>query len=279
MRWLRFALLFLVTSSEITTRVEFGVGLLQLSRSQGKPNKVSTDSRFTLIHVGKCAGQTVNKFLEHNDVKVDRVHARIPDIHRFEHDGVLVVLRDPISRVISAFNWRHPSTRPPDGRHCCPHMDHNPSELAFYSCFDHANDFAEALDDDSFCGRMARDVLKNHTKHIGMGYEYYFPEDVMSAMKTHRVFTLHQEWLAQDLHDFMKWNNIKETRDEVPVSHTEDSKAGVIYPMKDDTYLSHKGRKKLRAHLARDYEIYHELEHMSVDISGTPALQSAIPHS
>jgi hypothetical protein len=221
---------------------------------------------FTLIHIGKCAGQTVNKYLLHNKVRVDRIHARVPEIDRLQRTGVVVVLRDPIARIISAFNWRHPSTRPVDGKSCCPRMDHTELELAFYKCFDHVNEFAEALDEDSQCGSRARDALTKHMKHIGMGYEFYFAQDVMSTLEKHLVFVIHQEHLTQDLHDFLLWNNIKLTHDRIPVSHSAD---GAIYPKMNDTYLSQDGRNTLRAHLARDYAIYEKLERMSVDMSGT----------
>lgn len=268
------SLVLLVTSCAIaTTRVESGSCLIQLSRSWGKPNRYQTDSLFTLIHVGKCAGGTVNKFLEHNNVSVDRIHASVPDPAKLDA-GIVVVLRDPIDRLVSAFNWRHPSTRPAEGRNL-PHTDHDESELAFYRCFDSVNEFAEALDADSKCGQRARDALTQHTKHIGMGYEFYFPDSVMAVMRTHRVFIIHQERLEEDLHNFLKWNNIPQTHDRIPHSHSEDH---TIYPKKDDTYLSKEGRNKLRAHLARDYEIYKELDQMSVDISGTQSLRSALPH-
>merc|ERR1719271_1181408 len=94
------ALFLLVTSARTITRVESGVGLLQLSRSEGKPNRYKTDSRFTLIHIGKCAGGTVNKYLEHNNVAVDRIHTEVPDPAKLDA-GIVVVLRDPIDRLVS----------------------------------------------------------------------------------------------------------------------------------------------------------------------------------
>ena len=46
----------------------------------GSPNKLLDDSDFTMIHVGKCAGATVNEFLSHNNVLVDRIHLKAPDL-------------------------------------------------------------------------------------------------------------------------------------------------------------------------------------------------------
>jgi hypothetical protein len=235
-----------------------------------------------LIHIGKCAGATVNKYLTLNNLQVDRIHAAVPDPKRLKHAGIVVVLRDPIERTISAFNWRHPSTRPVNGRRCCPTLDHTATEIAFYKCFDHVNDFAEALDQNSQCGQRARDALTKHMKHIGMGYEFYFPDNVMSALKNHLVFAIHQQRLTEDLHDFLNWNSIRPTHERIPASHSAD---GAIYPKMNDTYISQEGRHKLRAHLARDYEIYGKLEHMSVNLSGRrhsdPAANTdfVIPHA
>jgi hypothetical protein len=223
-----------------------------------------------MIHVGKCAGATVNEFLSHNNVLVDRIHLKAPDTEILErHIGVVVVLRDPVARVISAFNWRHPSTRPSkEGAHCCPAQDHTDAELAFYQCFDHVNEFAEALDKDTPRGQRARNALTGpeHWKHIGMGYEYYFPTKIMAALGHRLVFAIHTHRLQQDLLDFLKWIHIKPTYKTLPTRHDSDS---AFYPKKNDTHLSHKGRRKLTKHLAAEYKIYERLEQLSIDVSNT----------
>ena len=74
-------------------------------------------------------------------------------------DKVIVTARDPIDRLISAFNWRHPSN---------PQIHNNPfggradpEEAKLYHCFDSVHAFAEALDsrNTSTCAELARTML------------------------------------------------------------------------------------------------------------------------
>tara|TARA_Y200000002_G_scaffold370234_1_gene365476 strand:+ start:1696 stop:2388 length:693 start_codon:yes stop_codon:yes gene_type:complete len=62
------------------------------------------DNHNTFIHVGKCAGSTLEKILM-SKLKISRTyHMRKPIFNR--KSNYYIVLRNPISRAISAFNWR-----------------------------------------------------------------------------------------------------------------------------------------------------------------------------
>jgi hypothetical protein len=57
------------------------------------------------IHIGKCAGSTVEYIFEKNNIKIkEKIHVEKP-IYDNKYKYV-ILLRNPIKRFISAFNWR-----------------------------------------------------------------------------------------------------------------------------------------------------------------------------
>lgn len=63
------------------------------------------------IHIGKCGGTTVKDALKNSSFVASRfdsirvIHCKKPPIE--PNSQYLIVLRNPISRAISAFNWRY----------------------------------------------------------------------------------------------------------------------------------------------------------------------------
>lgn len=59
---------------------------------------------FDLVHVGKCGGTSAATELRSHGYRFDHVHLRRPE---FGPDRRYVVLvRDPVARFVSAYNWR-----------------------------------------------------------------------------------------------------------------------------------------------------------------------------
>lgn len=57
------------------------------------------------IHIGKCAGSTVEHMFEKNNIKIkEKIHVEKP-VYDNKYKYV-ILLRNPIKRFISAFNWR-----------------------------------------------------------------------------------------------------------------------------------------------------------------------------
>ena len=71
------------------------------------------DSSKTLIyiHIGKCGGVTLvnalkkSSFVQNKFSSVHRIHFRRPPI--LKNVSYAIVIRNPIKRAISAFNWRY----------------------------------------------------------------------------------------------------------------------------------------------------------------------------
>lgn len=69
------------------------------------------DSELVYVHIGKCGGESLwdainsSKVIQKDFSRVHKVHIRKPPIHK--KTKYLVVVRNPISRAVSAFNWRY----------------------------------------------------------------------------------------------------------------------------------------------------------------------------
>jgi hypothetical protein len=58
------------------------------------------------IHIGKCGGSTVRKVLKKKKIEFKTFH--VCSTIKYNPDNkYLIVIRNPIKRFISAFNWRH----------------------------------------------------------------------------------------------------------------------------------------------------------------------------
>jgi hypothetical protein len=107
------------------------------------------------LHVGKCAGSTVEAVLRNLERPGGGKCLSVSPVHMNRPTGfgkkIVMSTRDPLDRVVSAFNYRHPYRgytqlhNPP-----IPGQGH-PWEVSFYKCFDRVNDFAEALSGTSPC--------------------------------------------------------------------------------------------------------------------------------
>ena len=149
-------------------------------------------TRLVFLHVGKTGGtsaiQALNMAKGKNYVKnctlpitVSEVHMDRPDKTVLDSGFPVMSVRDPIARVVSAFNYRHPARGGNVHHKALPGApDADPLEVELYSCFDHVNSFAEALTDATHCGDVARRAftccdVREMPLYIffGQGLEYY----------------------------------------------------------------------------------------------------------
>ena len=69
----------------------------------------ATASDVLFVHVGKTCGGTIAAELRKNHVNYHEVHLDKVDretLAQYKH--IIVSARDPVDRVVSAFNWRSP---------------------------------------------------------------------------------------------------------------------------------------------------------------------------
>lgn len=112
--------------------------------------------RILIVHVGKAAGGTVNKALLTAGVRSRQIHMHALDAQMIdEHDCILLCLRNPVQRTISAFNWRVPG-----GRNVSEGFAFKQCGIGnyeeFYTCCRSIEEYAARLSEFSTCGSIAR---------------------------------------------------------------------------------------------------------------------------
>ena len=75
------------------------------SRRFGIPSNYRNLNNLVIIHVGKCGGSTVCNELTSNYIRYTGIHIRKPIYD--PNNKYVIVIRNPIKRFISAFNWRY----------------------------------------------------------------------------------------------------------------------------------------------------------------------------
>ena len=183
-------------------------------------------AKILLVHVGKTGGGSIMDLLEKNRMDWHQVHEHAVEASMIrEHSVILLSLREPVSRQISAFNWRL-------GK---PHDRNLGNRSAFYGCFSHVNEYAQALYASSFCGTQAR-IGELHTELNTCSYLGGIVDEL--ERNRQKVFALDTFSFVSDLNKIsahLKWG-----KHFVNPPHTHRSKKDG-----NSSYLSPKGQMQL----------------------------------
>lgn len=200
---------------------------------------ISTKRNSTIfIHIGKCGGRTIRNSL-HLSIKnfVDyEVHIRKP-VYRKDLNYIIVA-RDPISRLLSAYKWRH-KILINDGQQ----RNRIPGEYEILKKYNSLNQIAEVLyDNEKLNIDIERDLLKIH--HIKENISFYLNNLLKKCHHKQIVSVLLQENLNNDIH---KTFGIINQRYDNYNSRSQKSE------------LSLRALNNLRSYLQNDYDLMSKL--------------------
>jgi hypothetical protein len=182
------------------------------------------------------------------------------------YDLFVIATRDPLSRVVSAFNWRHPI----GGGAPIP-ADSVGNEADMYTCFPElpgaVNSFAEALGENTTCGRAARRCLNSISAdcgHLAKNLAWYVgtgllrrSEGVLAALRhqpeTKHGFAVSVENFDADASALWDWLCVP------PGQRPSDVSAHTEYPRGSDTDLSPAARALLTRHTTQERYALEEL--------------------
>ena len=230
------------------------------------------------VHVGKTCGTTVGFTLRDNAGQIKllnpprppyaevHVHSVRPDV--VEHaEHVLISLRDPVDRVVSAYNtftcMRDPEHQnDPD---ICKRKVQKPQDLSLkqqskrlrlIQCFPTVGEFADGLDDDTDCARLARESLLFDFSfgHSAMGACFY-TGGLLPQLQNKSVYVVETDDCDEDLRAVPSWLGLNTS------FHIEQRHEGT-FPHHDDT-ISASGRARLRRHLEHEYAWVEQLRKLS----------------
>ncbi len=150
-----------------------------------------------LIHVGKCGGSTLRGAIKHSKkVKITGVmHIRKPFATK---QNFYIVLRDPISRCISAFNWRYKLVVEDRKQH-----DRFDGEHEILSKYKTLNALAEKLYDDT--GKLDKEIASDFERihHLHERISFYL-EDFLKEVNERRIKGVFmQETLNDDIQEIL----------------------------------------------------------------------------
>lgn len=201
------------------------------------------------IHIGKCGGSSLSRYLcEHSGVRhVVKAHCAKP-LWRSEMDYVTCV-RSPLSRFVSAFNWRLQEIR--SGR------PHEQREVDEYDYFQTPNRLAEALSDDALRGRAlaflkTKQVRQSHPEHTEMGINWYLGDLIDRSGFLGNLHVVRQEHLVEDI-GLLSSSLSLEDGPGIPSIREGDAKTAEV------TALSPEAVENLLRHYEDDYVVLRKL--------------------
>jgi hypothetical protein len=164
---------------------------------------IPTSVRFDLVHVGKCGGATVATALQQAGYSFEHVHMRRPRVSPTR--SYVVLVRDPMARFVSAFNWRRHRLShglSPQGPKRDPiwRLKHE-SEWAFISMLESAEALAEQLVAEPGFDVSPAITLMNLIGHVPQGFAWYLGRLLDEIVPSQLLAVVCQERLEGDMHD------------------------------------------------------------------------------
>lgn len=234
----------------------------------------------TLIRPGKSAGRSIEDFLARSSVRFQSIHVQEAPAQETDLLGhtTMIAVRDPVARVISAFNWRHPvrglAKHHPKQQPTLDVLNDTTgvalerfNEAMLYACFDNVNDFANALDQPTPCGNFARSAIvfdpdpaaEHISGHIPRGLHYYLNAILpLLVGGDAKFFMIHTETLQQDL--FRSVRSIHPGRECIASPRLKHVQSKQHQNAMAAVTVNSTGLALLQTHLAREYLVMAQLK-------------------
>lgn len=192
--------------------------------------------KLVIIHIGKCAGSVVCNTLKKNNIEFTQIHVQKAKFKK--NKKYVILLRNPVSRFISAFNWRYKLVLIDKTQKKRFYKEKNALEK-----YNNANNLAENIEN------YDDDEGEEYIHHIYEDINYYLSDFLRECKSENILGVITQENLFDD---FRKIFNIE--IDEIVESRKNNSS------MSKD--ISDTGSKLLKKYLWRDYECIEKLYKM-----------------
>ncbi len=139
---------------------------------------ISKNQPFTFVHLGKTGGSSVISALKNNGFNFEVVH--IQKVIFDASKKYVLLIRDPIERFISAFNWRYYLLIDADRRKWNKNTKTaSKNELELLLKYKTPNLLAENIQNFNFD--------KDYIHHINENYEFYF-HDFLSKFNKNSIY-------------------------------------------------------------------------------------------
>jgi hypothetical protein len=245
---------------------------------------VPPNKKACFVHVGKTAGSTVGCSIGFNlhcaskvqapgvfpNYTTNMFHAQMYDCDDETTTFFIFVVRHPLDRWISAFNYDNPSTDWDGFRMHFGEKHFNFRSKLYAECpFNTVNDIGEALSADSnvtdVCKRRAEASIDG-TEHFGCHHYFNYQFHLEAIPKNATIMTLRTEHLIED------WNSVEYNlggvtevlgQDNKIIAHNNVNKAS------DDKlkYLSDESKRLICEKLCNEIQNYKRILRLSINLS------------
>jgi len=203
-----------------------------------------------IVHIGKCGGGSLTIELNKKNIKFALVHCNKPKIKKdFKY---IILIRDPINRFISAFNWKMFRCLTEEGKNYQGMNDaskKNIKEVEGYKYWKNINNFAENLyDEKGNVNDAAIELIKN-SNHLKFDINFYM-EEILPICDKNLCDVIRYEHYKDDINKVFNIESITAT------SH--------VYDKRYSTHVSDRGKKNLRHFLEKDYNCFHKLREKNI---------------
>jgi len=192
--------------------------------------------KLVIIHIGKCAGSVVCNTLRKNKIEFNQIHIQKAKFK--ENKKYVILLRNPISRFISAFNWRYELVLIDKTQKNRFFKEKNALEK-----YNNVNNLAENIEN------YDDDWGEEYIHHIYQDINYYLSDFLRDCKSENILGVITQENLYDD---FKRIFNID-------IDENVESRKNKSGMSKD---ISDTGYKLLKKYLWRDYECIEKLYKM-----------------
>ena len=216
------------------------------------------ETPFDLVHVGKCGGSSIVAELQDRGFRFEHFHLRRPLAGADRRYVVLV--RDPVARFVSAFNWRRhllendllpvACSADPIAR-----LRHR-AEREFLASFDGVNAFAERLVRTGEHDVSVLTTLMQLVGHVPQGFAWYLDDLLDGIAPAQLAAVIATERLADDFEAVFGFRPVAERNRHYASRGTELSVQG-------------------RANLAREFAV----EYRTLDRLADLARRAGVPMS
>ena len=215
------------------------------------------------IHVGKCAGGSINKALFKQGIAFKEYHcgSANKDIEQLirndtEENIYLISTRDPIKRFISSFNWDKYEK-------IVLQNTTNPTWAKIYDTFSSVNHLVESLESSNDeLKSMAECAFSGSFLHMHLGISWYLTLDLVSQIPSGRLYLIRTENLVDDFNHFLTGAFTDKSHvDSLPNDKDSGEFLGKIN-IENPKYLSENARRILRQKLNMDYKINSKLNEL-----------------
>jgi len=202
-----------------------------------------------IVHIGKCGGGTIFIECKRRKIKFQRAHLKKPKINK--ESQYIILIRDPINRLISAFNWKMFRCLTKEGQLLRgkkkPYQNYHESEAFKY--WKNVNNFAENIfDNNGDLEQMASKLIK-HSNHLKADIFFYL-EDLLTICDSKNCQVIRYEYYHEDIRQVLGIQTVK----------THNHKNNNQY----SKFISQKGKENLRQFLKKDYDCFEILKSKNI---------------